>query len=222
VDLSTPVDLYCERLGPGLTAEPLNALSNLAFLLAAAWLLLHPRAATPPYARALAWMIGLIGLCSLSFHLFATTGTEILDVLSIALYVHFFVGCFFRHFLGWRWAWAALPMLLFLLLNQAVALRVPAGALNGSAGYLPPLAALLAMALGLLAWRRAGWKPLAAATAVFTLSLYLRTMDLAWCPRLPIGTHWLWHGLNAITLSLVTLSLRRPRLAAGPSDGAAP
>ncbi len=220
MDLSAPVDLYCERLGPGLTAEPLNALSNLAFLLAAAWLLLHPRGGTPPYARALAWMIALIGLCSLSFHVFANTGTQILDVLSIALYIHFFIACYFHHFLGWRWVYAVLPMLLFLALNQALALRVPAGALNGSAGYLPPLAALLAMALTLLALNRAGWKPLAAATAVFTLSLYLRTMDLAWCSRLPIGTHWLWHGLNALTLTLVTLSLDRPP-PAGRADGAA-
>ena len=32
------VDLYCERLGPGLLAEPLNAITNLAFFIAA-WLL---------------------------------------------------------------------------------------------------------------------------------------------------------------------------------------
>ncbi len=28
------IDLYCERLGPGLWAEPLNAVTNLAFILA--------------------------------------------------------------------------------------------------------------------------------------------------------------------------------------------
>jgi hypothetical protein len=34
---STPVDLYCERTDPSFWAEPINALSNLSFLLAA-WL----------------------------------------------------------------------------------------------------------------------------------------------------------------------------------------
>jgi len=29
------IDLYCERLGPGLWAELLNALTNLGFLVAA-------------------------------------------------------------------------------------------------------------------------------------------------------------------------------------------
>ena len=31
------LDLYCERLGPGFWAEPLNAVSNAAFILAAAY-----------------------------------------------------------------------------------------------------------------------------------------------------------------------------------------
>ena len=31
MDLNAPLLLYCERLGPGLWAEPLNAVSNLAF-----------------------------------------------------------------------------------------------------------------------------------------------------------------------------------------------
>src|SRR5437763_13910142 len=34
----TYVDLYCERLAPGLLGEPLNATSNIAFFIAA-WLL---------------------------------------------------------------------------------------------------------------------------------------------------------------------------------------
>lgn len=215
MDLSAPVDLYCERLGPGPAAEPLNALSNLGFLLASAWLLLRARAAgSPPYARALAAVIFLIGLGSLSFHVFATRGTEILDVLFIAVYVHFFVACWFRRFFGWRWWSAAMMLLLFLLLNLGLGAAVPAGALNGSVGYLPPLGALLLMAAGLLAARRAGAGLLAVAAGVFMVSLFLRTMDLAWCPSLPIGTHWLWHCLNALTLTLVTLSLD-PHPAAG-------
>ena len=33
---SQPVDLYCERLDPSFWAEPLNAFTNLSFLIAAA------------------------------------------------------------------------------------------------------------------------------------------------------------------------------------------
>jgi hypothetical protein len=35
--LTASVDIYCERIDPGFWAEPVNALTNLAFLLAAAF-----------------------------------------------------------------------------------------------------------------------------------------------------------------------------------------
>ncbi|MDR3417346.1 MAG: hypothetical protein P4L83_14270 [Nevskia sp.] len=207
MDLSAPIRQYCERLGPGLWAEPLNAVSNLAFLLAAAWLLSRPSRQAPAYARVLAVLLFLIGLGSLSFHLFATAGTEILDVLFIALYVLFFVACYFRRFGAWPWWAALLAMPGFVVFGALVMAPFPQGALNGSVGYLPALAGLVLMAGYLLAKRRRGGGPLAAAAAIFLVSLYLRTEDRAWCLSLPIGTHWLWHCLNAGTLTLVTLSL---------------
>ena len=211
VDLAAPVDLYCERLGPGLFAEPLNALSNLAFLGASAWLLLRPGAAASPwYGRVLAGLLFLIGLASLSFHLFATFGTEMLDVLSIALFIYFFVACFFRRHLGWPWWLAVLAMPAFAGFSRLVAMPFAKGALNGSVSYLPPIAALLLMALALLARKRPGGGKLAAAAAIFLVSLALRTMDQAWGLKLPIGTHGMWHCLNAVTLVLVTMSLDRP------------
>jgi hypothetical protein len=221
INLGAPVDLYCERLTRGLFAEPLNGLSNLAFLGASAWLLLRPEAGSGPwYARVLAAQIFLIGLASLSFHLFATSGTEILDVLFIGLFIYCFVGCYFRHFFSWPWWCAALALPGFAGFSQLIEMPFPAGALNGSVDYLPPLGALLLMALSLFAARRPGAGKLAAAALVFPVSLALRTMDRAWCLSLPIGTHWLWHCLNALTLTLVVLSLDRP--AASTSSSGVP
>ena len=34
---TTPIDAYCERVAQGLFGEPLNALSNLAFFVAAGY-----------------------------------------------------------------------------------------------------------------------------------------------------------------------------------------
>lgn len=222
MDLRAPVDIYCERLGPGLFAEPLNAISNAGFLLAALLLLAHWRGRedVPWYARVLARMIFLIGLGSLSFHTFANQGTEILDVLFIALYIHFFVVCFFHHFLPlpWRYAWLAAPG--FRLFGKLVTWPFAPGALNGSVDYLPALAGLLLMALYLWARRQPAARWLGGAAAIFLVSLALRTGDRAWCASLPIGTHWLWHCLNAATLALVSLSLTQDRRA--QASGGAP
>ena len=43
MDWSTPVDLYCERLGPSFWAEPVNAFSNAAFLISQQTDLATPR-----------------------------------------------------------------------------------------------------------------------------------------------------------------------------------
>ena len=50
MDWTRQIDSYCERLGPDYWAEPVNALTNLAFVLAAA--LLWPRVRGLPLARA--------------------------------------------------------------------------------------------------------------------------------------------------------------------------
>ena len=163
-----------------------------------------------PWIGGLLALIFLIGLASLSFHMFATVGTEILDVLFIALFIYFFVGCFFCHHFGWPWWTAVLTLPGFLAFSKLVEMPFAANALNGSVGYLPPIAALLLMALFLLITKRSGGGKLAAAAVIFLISLTLRTMDQAWCLSLPIGTHWLWHCLNAATLALVTLSFDRP------------
>ena len=212
MDLGTPVNQYCERIGPGLFAEPLNAISNAAFLLASVWLLLRsqPPGGVPAYSRVLAALIFLIGLGSLSFHTFATTGTEILDVAFIAVFIFWFVACYFRHFGGWPWWAALLAMPAYAGFSKLVQMPFAPNALNGSVGYLPALAGLLLMAGWLLVRRLGGAAPLAAAAAIFAVSLYLRTMDRAWCLTLPIGTHWIWHCLNAVTLNLVVLSLDAP------------
>ena len=82
------IDDYCERLGPGMWAEPLNVISNLSFFVAA-WLLWR-------YARKnrmkdtggymLIALIAVIGVGSTLFHTFANRLTEWMDVIPIMLF----------------------------------------------------------------------------------------------------------------------------------------
>ena len=204
-----PVDLYCERLGPELMAEPFNALSNLGFILAGLWLLTRSRrVGDPPSVQALSVLMMLIGLGSAAFHTFATKWAEVLDVAFIALYIYWFVACYARH----RWAapwWAALAAMgLFHAFGLAVTTPFEAGDFNGSVGYFPALTGLLLFGL-FSTWRdglaRSRW--FFAAAIVFAASLTLRTLDTSLCAAWPLGTHWAWHLLNACTLSLATLGI---------------
>ncbi len=206
----TPIDAYCERTGPEFWSEPLNALSNAAFLVAAAaaWRLLRRAPRPDPAAAGLVGLVAVIGLGSFLFHTVATRWAAVADVVPIALFILLYLIAALRRVLSLGGAAAAAVAIAF----QVGAMAVPAlwrvvlaGApdpLNGSAGYLPALLALLVVG-GLGAWRRHPGGPLLlAATAVFTVSLGLRSVDLAACGTIPAGTHAVWHLLNAGVLYL--------------------
>src|SRR5437868_3754651 len=88
-----PVDNYCERTDASFGAEPLNALTNAAFLIAAcaAWRLYlqysHSLRANRNQIRALIVTIAIVGLGSFLFHTIATRWAEWGDVLPILLFM---------------------------------------------------------------------------------------------------------------------------------------
>jgi hypothetical protein len=175
------IDLYCERLGPGLLAEPLNAVTNGAFLVAA-WRLAS-LARGDRGVLALAALALAIGVGSSLFHTFATGWALAADVLPILLFQLLFLLLYLRRRAGLALAPAAGLCLAFLL--ACLAGRGFPGVLNGSLAYAPTLAVL-----ALLAWHQLrslqSWL-LVGATGLFSLSLLLRSLDNALCPIWPIG-----------------------------------
>lgn len=209
------VDLYCERFGPELFAEPLNALSNLAFVAAGLWLMgalqrLFPAPRqVPPPLEVLAGLVIIIGICSAAFHVFATRWAQALDEGSIALFISFFVVCFAHYVMDVRWglAWIAAPA--FWAFGTIVRAPFDAGDFNGSVTYFPALVGIALMGAGLALQRRPGAAWFGLATLLFVASITLRSVDLAWCSRWIWGTHWAWHLLNGGVLAMVTLGLAR-------------
>lgn len=204
------LDLYCERTDPGFWSEPANALTNAAFLIAAAIVWRHAADAARPHARdarVLAALIGLIGLGSFLFHTLATVWAAWLDQGAIALYIYVFLWLFLARVGGLPW-WGALGGLgAFAVVSRALTAPFPPGSLNGSYAYLPAL-----LALGVLAawaWRRRdpGAARLAAAAGVFVVSIALRSVDHALCDNWPLGTHFAWHCLNAVVLGMTATAL---------------
>lgn len=216
---SDPVAAYCERLAPGLLGEPLNSLSNIAFAAAAVALLrlharLHARGdCLPPDIRVLPGLVWGVAVCSLLFHTLATRWAGWLDSLSILLYCALAVYSFVRHATAARRVIAAAAALAFVATSLALSRLLPPSVLNGSAAYLPNLLTLLAVTAYLRVRHAPAFRGFALASIVFAAALMLRTLDLAWCSALPVGTHFLWHLLTGLLLWLVSreLTLRRYR-----------
>ncbi len=192
------IDVYCERTGPQFWAEPVNALTNLAFLFAACLLLREMGRRAPGDLRALAWLVGLVGAGSLVFHTVGQVWATVLDIGFIAVFVVVYLQRALVRLHGWRnpTASAAVVGVLVVTAGIAVAARTPV--LNGSELYLGPWLALLALALGS---RRPGprrWLRLA--TGLFAFSIVLRSVDMAVCTAFPLGTHFGWHLGNALVL----------------------
>jgi hypothetical protein len=222
------VFLYCERgTNEALLAEPINAVSNVAFLLAALvalqLVMWRPPEERSPDQFLLPVLVLFIGLGSLAFHLYADQGTALADVLPISLFMLVYLGFALNRFLGVPPGFTVLLVIGFAAM-VAIAMQVQCGqgaigfpgaelkdakpCLNGSLFYLPALIALIVVGLVLheRAHRAAPW--LLWAAAIFAVSITLRSLDLALCDQVliegrKVGTHFAWHILNALTLLLL-------------------
>lgn len=216
MDWNQYIDLYCERTAPGLWNEPLNALTNAAFWLAAALVASRCKRRQIPLdaeLRSLLGLLVLIGAASFAFHTFANRWSAAADTLAIALYLHAWLALYLRRVRGWHWRWAWLGVPVFFVLAQLFAAGWRLAQIDPAA-YLGAWSVLLLVtADSALRQHRAAW-PLAAAAVVFAASVTLRQLDLPLCPDWHWGTHFGWHMLNALTLGLTAWAL-----AIAPSRG---
>ena len=201
------MDAYCERVGMGVFAEPLNAVSNVSFLLAAlaAWVLATRTGALSAGVRVLIALGASVGIGSILWHTYPNMLTLILDSVPILIFIMWYIWLYARNVIGMRPLFAVASAAAFLL---ATFLALPfAGVLHGAFVYTPGL--IVTLVLGVLHARdrrRAARFTLLAAAGVYLVALFFRTIDNEVCPVLPIGTHFLWHLL----IGLVTYLAMRP------------
>jgi len=200
------VDIYCERLDASFWAEPINAISNLSFIVAGLllWRLRSPR------ANLMAILLILIGLGSFSFHTYANRLTGLLDVLAIALYL-----LTFAFLIPKQWSrssiWIQLGSVLLLILC-IVLTQLLISTLKPILPWLPPgmyLGAWLTLIFYAGVTHSSNFlaaRFLWLAVIVFPFSLLSRQLDMPLCD-FSGGLHWLWHLLNGLTLFLSSYGL---------------
>jgi hypothetical protein len=211
-----PLDFYCERVGPGLLAEPLNAVTNAGFFLAAwaAWRLARRERALDAGVWILIALVVAIGAGSTLFHVFADTRTHVLDTTPILAFQLAFIWCYCRRAMKLGPMAAALAVAAFLAAGL-FARRFPE-ILNGSVAYSPALAVLLV--LGGWHYARGHGRDLLAAAGVLLISLGCRTVDHALCEAFPAGTHFLWHLLNSCVVYVCVCAVIRSSQSAAIQD----
>lgn len=235
---------YCERgQDPSFWAEPLNAISNAAFLLAALVALASigrmPREERRAGPVLLAALVFAIGIGSFLFHTLATRWSALADVGPIGLFMLAYLAYALRVYGGLGWMVIAVGGAVFVAALQAAGqiqcqpglLSVTAAArgpcLNGTMGYAPALIAMLGIGAVLWMRRHPAGRGICAAGALFLASMIFRIVDLEICALTRVseramGTHFVWHLLNAATLYLLLrAAIRHGRHRASRDGGVA-
>ncbi|MDF1722748.1 MAG: hypothetical protein P1U65_18905 [Minwuia sp.] len=193
------IDGYCERLAPGLLGEPLNAITNFAFMIAAIWLWQIARRNGRDgnwMLRTLVILLFATGVGSLIFHTYANRIGAILDTVALTLCLLAAILFSARSWLRQAWWMAAFWPLGMIAASIAMGTIVPVG----GAAYLGPFVTGGLLAFLLMSRGHPAGRDIAIAICCFVPSFIFRTIDAPICDAFPAGTHFLWHILNACVL----------------------
>ncbi len=205
----------CERASePGLWQEPLNTFSNLLFLYVAykiyAYYHKHPDVQGQRIwdIHIMTFLVAIIGIASTVFHMYPTLDTEMLDVAAIVLFINiFFFSVLFR--IGkCNFFQALICYVAFIGFTHMVVSMFPRG-LNDSIGYLSTMGSLVMIAIYLHLKARPSSQYFLVAALIGVCSLFFRSVDNAVCGQFPMGSHFLWHSLNAMLIYIVLKQIIR-------------
>jgi hypothetical protein len=224
MDWFREVNSYCERTDAAYWSEPVNALTNASFLVAAflCWRLLE--GTRDLGARFLTVVLFAIGIGSFLFHTHAQVWAALADVIPIQLFILGYLGLATVRFFGLpAWTGAA-AIVLFFPYNYVVSLAIGSafGPMNGSVGYMPVPILIAGYGIALRGRAPETALGLLVGAGILAVSLVFRTIDQAVCDAFPLGTHFLWHLLNGVMLGWMILVMHRHGRAAPGRAGLAP
>lgn len=214
MDWFAQIDGYCERTDFTYWSEPVNAVTNAAFIIAA--LIMWRRSAGVPWARVLCVILFAIGVGSYLFHTHATQWAALSDVAPIGIFILTYLFLVNRDVVGLRWRIALLATACFApyaYVMVSLLDRMPFFRISDFYWTVPLLLVVYAAFL-----RGSIGRGMVIGAAILCLSITIRSVDELWCPQWPLGTHFLWHCLNGLMLGWMIEVYRRHMLA-GPAAG---
>lgn len=204
----------CERGAEGPFAEPLNVLSSLFFVFVAVRIYRYYHK-HEDYAQRWMWDVHaltvlcfIIGVNSVIFHSFPSPTTELMDTIPIVMFIMIYFSSVLFRIGRCTWFQATICMIAFTGFSYFLVHQFPE-ALNDSIGYLSSMMALIVIAIHLYLQRRPSSQHFMLAAIIGVCSLFCRAIDHAICPMLSVGTHFLWHTLNATLLYILLKQIIR-------------
>jgi len=186
----------------------LNQVSNIAFVIGAiyAWYIWRQRNSDDKFSLLLIVLLALIGIGSFIYHAFPSDKTIWIDLIPIQIF-----GLSYFAYLGKKYfELSNLQLLLilvaFFFVRQYWIIYMPRGAIGGGITHIPTVFLLLSSALLLLSRYKKFSTMLLIASAIYILALVIRAMDKQISVQFPVGVHWIWHILTALTASMLILA----------------
>tara|TARA_B100000035_G_scaffold235688_1_gene203950 strand:+ start:919 stop:1551 length:633 start_codon:yes stop_codon:yes gene_type:complete len=210
------MDFYCERTNGQIFNEPVNAISNIFFIIVSLSLIKILRKNQSNkiyYIQPI--LIFFIGIGSFLFHLNPNIITLYSDVIPIFLFSLSFIFFFNRDIININYLNNALLFLLFFFLFLFITPKINYEILNGSEFYFANYFFLTMYTIWLYLKKSDFFQLLLLGFIFFNLSILLRSLDNHICEYFSIGTHFLWHFLNAYLLKILTLvncKIKKPYL----------
>ncbi len=204
------IDSYCERLSAAYWAEPINAITNAAFLISAYIMWRRVRGQDMPLAIALVLVLGVIGVGSYLFHTHAQVWAAVADVTPILLFILIYIFAANKNIWRMPWGYALGGTILFV---PYAAVTIPlfqwVPGLGSSAAYAPVPLLILIYAYLLRNRQPQFARDMTIGAFILMLSITFRSLDQPICSQFPTGTHFMWHILNATMLGWMIEAYRR-------------
>lgn len=201
--LEKGLSTYCES-GVGLFyTQPINTISNIALLISAyfAYQLIKTNNINNRTIIILPFILAVTGIGSILWHGMPNLLTNFADTLPLSAFV--LLSLFFlldkllkKRKLMWQ------ILLAFILVEIPFIFHI-LPSFNGFLPYLIMLVFGVFVFYGLIKKYKTLTSDLAIIITLFATAFFFRTIDHTVCPVLSMGTHFIWHILNALVFYLL-------------------
>lgn len=169
------------------------------------------------YLYFLTSMVGAVGFGSAIFHAIPNHVTILFDVVPIYIFL-LSALVFLLRCLTSSWMISISACVVYVIALVAATVFVPDDLLNGSFRHAITLVTLLIILAYNVKKHRAEGMRLLGIVLLYAAAITFRSIDVVTCNTHHIGTHFLWHTLNAAAAYFAVLFLMRFSKVANPSN----